>query len=109
LVFVVFFAATALVFGVPPRGPRFERGVSGSHAPHPVDAQRHLLHPFPTTTSAMELSARTLAFFFGALVAFFAASANFCAAGPRGSRAVPGSHAPHPFADHLHLLQPLVP
>ena len=43
------------------------------------------------------------------VVVSFTASARFffAAAGPRGKRGVSGSHAPHPFLDHRHLLHPL--
>ena len=96
-------------------GPRGKRAVSGSHFPQPVALHRHLLHPLLARTSAMELStAGTLGFgcflgrpgprfcTIGALIVFFLAP------GPRGRRAVSGSHLPQPPALQRHLLQPLL-
>ena len=108
-----FFDFTALVFVLVvflAARPRGKRGVSGSHLPHPPADHRHLLHPLDGTSAsavhvdvdtdvARDLVAREDAR--DASARFF-----FFAAGPRDKRGVSGSHAPHPFLDHRHLLHP---
>jgi hypothetical protein len=114
-IWVVFFAAGAALafFALAAAGPRGKRGVSGSHALQPFLDHLHLLHPFDTSTKAIELSTSSAAFFEVLIftfevIAVFLVVLAFLAASPLGRRGVSGSHAPQPFRAHLHLLQPLV-
>lgn len=115
-IWVVFFGAGAALafFALAAAGPRGKRGVSGSHAPQPFLDHLHLLHPFETSTKAIELSTSSSAFFeafvfaFELFAVFVVVFLAFLAASPLGRRGVSGSHAPQPFCAHLHLLQPLV-